>query len=127
LITIAPLKTDSVTGVSLSVKNYLGIAPGSKYGFPKAGLLKLGTPDEVMIDVFSYHPSDFTIAGGCWGVEGDGPDGPGASSVHHNIVIAGVKAVCVDAVGAAVMGFNPRRPAVPGARRQEGVRHPRCG
>ena len=107
LISIAPLKTDSVSGVSLSVKNYLGIAPGSKYGFPKDGLFKLGSPDEVMIDLFSYHPADFALAGGCWGLEGDGPDGPGASSVHHNVVIAGARAISVDAVAAAVMGFNP--------------------
>ncbi len=107
VISVAPMNTDSVSGVSLSVKNYLGIAPGSKYGFPKDGLLKLGTPDEVMIDLFSYHPADFAIVGGCWGVEGNGPDGPGASSVHYNIAVAGVKAICVDAVAAAIMGFNP--------------------
>jgi hypothetical protein len=107
VISVAPMKTDSTAGVSLSVKNYLGIAPGSKYGFPKDGLLKLGSSDEVMIDLFSYHPADFAIVGGCWGVEGDGPDGPDASSVHHNIAIAGVKAICVDAVAASIMGFNP--------------------
>ncbi len=107
LITVTPLNTDSATGVSLSVKNYLGIAPGSRYGFPKNGLLKLGSQDEIMIDLFSYHPADFAIAGGCWGVEGDGPEGPGAAGVHHNVVMAGAKAICVDAVAAAVMGFDP--------------------
>lgn len=40
-------------------------------------------------------------------MEGDGPGGPGSSSVHHNIAVAGVKAICVDAVAAAIMGFNP--------------------
>lgn len=106
VISVAPMKTDSTAGVSLSVKNYLGIAPGSKYGFPKEALLKLGSPDEVMIDLFSFHPADFAIVGGCWGVEGDSPDGPGSSSVRHNIVVAGVKAICVDTVAAAIMGFN---------------------
>ena len=104
VISVAPMKTDALGGVSLSVGNYLGIAPGSKYGFPKDGLLKLGSPDEVMIDLFSYHPADFAIVGGCRGVEGDGP---GASSVHYNILVTGAKAICVDAVAAAVMGFNP--------------------
>ena len=107
LITVAPLATDPASGVSLSIENYLGIAPGSKYGFPKDGLLKLGSPDELMMDLFSYHPADFAIAGGCWGVEGDGPDGPGAAGVHHNVVVAGFKANCVDAVAASVMGFKP--------------------
>ena len=101
LITVAPLATDAVTGVALSMGNYLGIAPGSRYGFPKDELLKLGGADEVVIDLFSYHPADFAVAGGCWGVEGD------AASVHHNLVIAGMKALCVDAVASAVMGFKP--------------------
>jgi uncharacterized protein (DUF362 family) len=106
LISVAPLKTHSMTGVSLTMKNYFGIAPGAKYGFPKDGLHKLGHPSEVLVDLFSLHPADFAIAGGCWGIEGDGPHPPGAKSVHHNVIVAGPSAVAVDAVAAAVMGFN---------------------
>jgi hypothetical protein len=106
LITVAPLQTDASTGVSLSVKNYLGIAPGSRYGFPKDALMKLGSAEEVMLDLFAYRPADLAVLGGCWGVEGDGPEGPGAVSVHHNLAIAGMKAVCVDAVAATIMGFK---------------------
>ena len=72
LISIAPLKTGTIA-------NYLDIAPGPPPG----------SADEVMVDLFSYHPADFAIA------------------VDHNLVIAGAKAVCVDAVAAAVMGFKP--------------------
>jgi hypothetical protein len=100
LISVAPLKTDASTGVSLSVKNYMGIAPGSKYGFPKDALMKLGSADEVMFDLFSYRPADLAVLGGCWGVEGDG------ASVHHNLAIAGMKALCVDVVAATIMGFK---------------------
>lgn len=107
IISIAPLKTHLITGVTLSVKNYFGIGPGSKYGFPKAGLHSLGHPDEVMTDLFSFHPADYAILGGSWGVEGDGPYAPGGSSIHHNVIIAGANAVAVDAVGASVMGFKP--------------------
>jgi len=102
LISLAPLRTHPLTGVALSVANYLGMGPGSKYGFPKSGLMKLGAPDEVIVDLFSYHPADFAILGGSWGVEGDG-----AQSVHHNLIIAGANALAVDTVGAAAMGFNP--------------------
>jgi hypothetical protein len=107
LISVAPLKTHGMTGVTLSMKNYFGIGPGARYGFPKGGLHKLGATDEVIVDLFSFHPADFAILGGSWGVEGDGPFAPGAQSVHHNVIIAGANAVAVDAVGAAVMGFNP--------------------
>ena len=94
VISVAPLRTDPATGVALSVANYFGLL--------KDDPRKLGTPDEVMIDLFSYHPADFAILGGCWGTEGDG-----SSPVHHNLIVAGAKAPCVDAVAASLMGFNP--------------------
>ena len=109
LISLSPLKTDRQTGVSLSLKNYLGIGPGSKYGFPKTLLHKLGAVDEVIVDLFSFHPADYAILGGSWGVEGDGPSAPGAQSVHFNVIIAGANAVAVDAVGTVMMGFDPSR------------------
>jgi hypothetical protein len=101
IISVAPLATGERTGVSLSVANYWGIAPGAHYGFPKTGLLKLGQPDDVIVDLFSYHPADYAIVGGAWGLEG------GGRSVHHNVLVAGTNAVSVDAVGAAIMGFDP--------------------
>ena len=109
LISIAPLKTDARTGVGLTFSNYAGIASGAKYGFPKDGLWKLGNPDEVVVDLFSYHPADFCFLGGPYGVEGDGPDGPGAASVHHNLLVTGTKAASVDAVAAMLMGFSPQQ------------------
>ncbi len=109
LISIAPLKTDTACGVALTFHNYLGIAPGAKYGFPKSGLLKLGSPEEVMVDLFRYHPADYSILGGSFGVEGDGPEGPGAATVRHNLLVAGTQAVSVDAVAALLMGFRPEQ------------------
>lgn len=106
LISIAPLKTDARCGVALTLANYTGIAPGSRYGFPKTGLDALGAPDEVMLELFLHHPADYSILGGCWGLEGDGPHAPGGASVHHNVIIAGANATAVDTVGAAVMGFE---------------------
>ena len=94
LISLAPLATDAAAGVSLSIKNYFGIAP-------KNDLAKLGSPDEVMIDLFGYRPADLAIVGGSMGIEG------GGAAVHHNLLVAGMKAVAVDSVAAATMGFNP--------------------
>jgi hypothetical protein len=111
IISVAPLATDEQTGVSLSVANYRGIAPGAQYGFPKTGLMKLGRPDEVLVDLFSYHPADYAIVGGTWGVEGGRPSDAGARPVHHNVLVAGTNAVSVDAVAAAIMGFDPTQVA----------------
>lgn len=110
IISVAPLKTHAAMGVSLTIGNYLGIAPGSKYGVPgKKDLLKLGEPHEIAADLFSYHPAEFCLLGGCWGVEGDGPLAPGGKSVHYNLIIAGANAVAVDASAASVMGFDPAK------------------
>jgi uncharacterized protein (DUF362 family) len=109
IISVAPLKTHTMTGVSLAIKNYFGIGPGASYGFPKDRLHRLGSPNEVMLDLFSFHPADYAIVGGSWGLEGDGPHAPGARSVHYNVIVAGPNAVAVDAVAASIMGFEPAR------------------
>lgn len=101
LISVTPFKTNSGTGVSLAMKNYVGIAPGAKYGFPKKALHRLGPIEEIVVDLFSFHPADYAILGGCWGAEAEG------SPVHHNLIVAGANAVAVDAVGATLMGFRP--------------------
>lgn len=102
LISVSPLKIYPKIGASLAMGNYLGIAPGAKYGFPKSGLDKLGDLNDVLIDLYSFHPADYAMAGGCLGVEGH-PH----STVHHNLVIAGLSAVAVDTVAGAAMGFEP--------------------
>jgi hypothetical protein len=107
LISVAPLKTDAETGVSLSIRNYFGIAPGARYGFPKRGLDKMGDPNEVMVDLFCFHPADYALVGGSWGFEGNVSGVPPGAAVHHNVIVAGAKAVAVDAIGAAIMGFAP--------------------
>jgi uncharacterized protein (DUF362 family) len=101
LISIAPLKADPRMGVALTFGNYVGIAPGARYGFPKAALKNLGSPAEVMVDLFNYHPADYCVLGGMFGVASDG------ATIHRNVLVAGTKAVSVDAVAASVMGFKP--------------------
>lgn len=89
MISISPLSTHPATGVSLSIGNYAAISS------------KPASTDEALIDLFSYRPADLALVGGCWGVEGDG------TPTHHNVLISGMKAVAVDSVAAAVMGFKP--------------------
>src|SRR6185295_13308518 len=60
------------------------------------------TADEAIVDLFSYHPADYAIVGGCWCVK----DG---HAVHTNVVLAGCNAMAVDAVGAAILGRKPDR------------------
>jgi hypothetical protein len=84
VISIAPLATRPVTGVALSMMNYLGFSPD-------AGAAQ---PGEAAVDIFSFHPADYAI------LYGSGGDRT------HNVIIAGTNAPAVDAVGAAVMGLD---------------------
>jgi hypothetical protein len=107
VISIAPLATMDGSGIALSFLNYLGFAPGAHYGYPKKGLSALGEPGEVAVDLFSFHPADYAIAGGTFASESD-PSSRGATRMRrHNVLIAGPSALAVDTVGAAVMGFEP--------------------
>ncbi|MCC6539125.1 MAG: DUF362 domain-containing protein [Bryobacterales bacterium] len=99
VISLAPFATMAGPGVALSMLNYLGFAPGERYGYPKLGLQALGDAGEIAVDYFSFHPADYAIIGGSFAA---GPTG----MRRHNVIVAGTNAPAVDAVGAAVMGFE---------------------
>ena len=60
--------------------------PGTRY--------KLGSPHELLADLYSIRPADYAIAGG--------------TNAHRNLILAGHNAIAVDAVAAAAMGFEPK-------------------
>jgi uncharacterized protein (DUF362 family) len=93
LISVAPLKTDPEAQVRLTMANYLPLAQGTDWR-------KKGSMDEVIVDLFSYHPADYAIAGGCWCVKN-------GASIHSNLVVAGFSAMAVDAIGASLLGCKP--------------------
>lgn len=107
LISAAVAKTHSRVGVSLTHKNYIGIAPSSVYGF--GGPSKWGVPHDriarTVCDLFSYHPTDFGIIECFWGTEGYGPQW--GEPIKRNYVLASDDPVAVDAVGTYLMGMNP--------------------
>jgi uncharacterized protein (DUF362 family) len=111
LITVAVMKTHTWARVTLNNKLYIGTSPASYYNTGSMGGswdhygLPHGPLDRTICDLVSYHPADFAITECFWGIQGDGPAGPGA--IKRNIVLAGKDLVAVDAVSAAVMGFNP--------------------
>lgn len=94
IITLAPLAVDEQFGVSLSVSNYLAVGRALTTG---------AAPEQVLCDLFAHHPADYAVAGGTRAVD------TGGRVFRFNVVAAGPNATAVDAVGAAIMGYNPRR------------------
>jgi len=104
LISAALLKTHSLTGVSLSMKNMLGIAvgepvpAGKKRRFHRLGL------HESIVDICSYRKPDLAIIDGrvaCIGGELGGYPRP------YGLVIVSEDPVAADALGASLLGHDP--------------------
>jgi len=104
IISIPKLKTHHWACVTLSLKNMLGIAPGSIYGFPKNRLHWACIPKAVA-DINSVVNLDLIIVDGIIAMEGNGPlDG---QSVNTNVILASHDRLAVDSLATYSMGFSP--------------------
>lgn len=118
-ISVPVVKTHHRPGITLSHKNYVGIAPTSVYYDPWSGTSKFAPEpgmagiyhghdriEHVIVDLFSYHPADLTVAECFLGMEGKGPTS--GDPIRRNYVLASTDPVALDAVGAMATGHNPK-------------------
>ena len=106
IINVPTLKTHSMTGVTVSLKNVaVGFMSGRVYGFFKYGAPHQKIP-EWITDIASMFRIDYTVVDGIWGMEGNGP--LSGDPIEMDLIIAGADPVAVDAVSTAIMGFNPK-------------------
>ena len=106
VISLPAMKTH-VYGPTLGIKNFVGaLSPrGRGTSSLSKGELFQFNPEHGQVDIFTFHPADYTILQGFWGTEGDGPqDGV---NIQHNVVVAGADPVATEAVGSVAMGYNP--------------------
>jgi uncharacterized protein (DUF362 family) len=103
VINVPVLKTHQSTLLSACVKN---IGVGCATREEKKRLHRLGI-DESLVDVYSVVPTRFHLVDGIVALEGDGPNLPPGTARPLGLVLAGKDGVAVDAVCAALMGFNP--------------------
>jgi uncharacterized protein (DUF362 family) len=103
ILTVPKLKTHHWAGVTLGLKNLLGVIPGSRYGWPK-NLIHMNGINATILGLYRSLPPVISIADGIIGMEGNGPlDG---SPVKHGLLAAGKDAVAVDIICAQLMGFS---------------------
>jgi uncharacterized protein (DUF362 family) len=99
-INVPVLKTHQLTGISVGMKNLYGLLDNSRTGMHEKA-------DAVLSDMASIRHNDLIVVDGLAGMEGQGPlEG---TTVKMNLVIVGTNVVAVDAVAAAVMGFDPSK------------------
>jgi uncharacterized protein (DUF362 family) len=120
-VSVAKLKCHSTTGVTLALKNLIGIAPISRYrrsaqdnnrsAFHESVVYDTRVP-RVVLDLSQARPIHLALIDGV--ITGEGGAGPwdaGLAQVRPGVLLAGRDAVATDAVAAAVMGFDPAAPS----------------
>jgi uncharacterized protein (DUF362 family) len=116
-ISVGKMKCHSTTGVTLSLKNLIGLAPISRYrrqekdnnrsAFHESTVFDTRLP-RVVIDLNRARPIDFAVIDGVITAEGGaGPWDAGLSQVKPGLLVASRDPVAADAVATALMGFDP--------------------
>lgn len=103
ILSVPKMKTHHWAGVSLSMKNLLGLLPGIRYGWPKNSIHFNGITASIL-GIYQALPSVVAVVDGVIGMEGDGP--LFGSPVQHGLLAVGKDAVAVDVICADLMGFG---------------------
>jgi len=106
IVSMPKMKTHMAAGVSLSMHNYFGLAPGAVYGWPKHELHRLGN-SKGAVELTGVFRRGFAIVDGIIGMEGNGPlEGTPRQS---GVLVMGTDLVAVDATCCRAMDVDPLR------------------
>jgi len=107
LISIAPMKTHLWGGITMTMKNFIGLPANKVYGSYKSGLPHSNIADVILDQtaiVKERIRSHFGIVTGIYAGDGFGPLRVDAKKL--NCILAGPDYVAVDTVGTTIMGFE---------------------
>jgi len=118
MISVPVMKITGAVGMTVAIKNLIGIAPGLKYGWSKStgwppgsgnpGLWHTArTLDETITDLAGVASVDFAVVDAIVGMEKARIGGEGGRPIRTNMIVAGNDVFAVDAVAARLMGMNP--------------------
>lgn len=105
VVSVAKLKAHGTAGVTMSVKNMFGILPRHHYGsthrnFMHTNYVRLM---RIVVDIATTLRPDLAVVDGLVGSD----HGMDHEPREMNVLLVGHDPVATDAVGAAVMGFDP--------------------
>jgi len=113
LISVPVLKNHYLAGVTLGMKNLIGLLPNDLYHGPgqvygKHDLSHSPTElDQHIVDANLARRADFVVVDGQRGMI-DGPNGSQVIDPPMDLILAGRDVVAVDTAGTLVMGYDPR-------------------
>jgi len=103
IISMPKLKTHHWAGVTLSLKNLLGVIPGSRYGWAK-NFIHINGINATILGLYESLPPVLSIVDGIVGMEGNGP--LFGKPVQHGLLAMGKDPLAVDIICAQLMGFS---------------------
>jgi len=106
VVSLPKMKTHHWVGMTCSMKNFYGVLPGIKYGWPKNVLHHHGIPQTV-VDIMATLQPTLAIVDGIDCMEGDGPIM--GSLKHMGLIVVGRNLPAVDATVARIMGLEQSR------------------
>ncbi len=98
VINIAKMKTHSLAGVTLCLKNIFGFIPTRKQKLMYHPFIR-----KALLDMNQIVPSHFCLVDGVWGNEFDEVQ---STPISTSVVVAGENTLAVDITAAAVMGID---------------------
>jgi uncharacterized protein (DUF362 family) len=98
VINIAKMKTHSLAGVTLCMKNIFGFIPTRKQKLMYHPFIK-----KAILDMNQVVRSDFCIVDGIWGNEFDEVR---STPKYSGVIVAGQNILAVDTVAASIMGID---------------------
>jgi uncharacterized protein (DUF362 family) len=103
IISVPKLKAHHWAGVTLSIKNLLGVIPGSRYGWPK-NIIHMNGINATILGLYQSLPPVVSVVDGIIGMEGNGP--LFGKPVEHGLLAVGRDPVAVDTTCTQLMGYS---------------------
>jgi uncharacterized protein (DUF362 family)/Pyruvate/2-oxoacid:ferredoxin oxidoreductase delta subunit len=104
IISLAKLKTHTLTLMTGGVKNMFGVIPGFRKGEYHKEAPKPKMFAEVIVDIFSLVKPEITLVDAVVGMEGDGP--ASGDPKYLGFLLASEDAVAIDTVAAIILGYK---------------------
>lgn len=114
LCSVPMMKTHGLAGVTLGMKNLVGVYPGQEYGtvrswvHTEAAKVEPSGTASMVVDMVRANKLGLVVIDASTAMQGQGPSvHRGGQLVKMDLIIAGTNPLATDMVGATVMGFQP--------------------
>lgn len=114
LCSVPMMKTHGLAGVTLGMKNLIGVYPGQVYGSVRSAVHNEASKFEesgtasAIVDMVQVNKLGLVVIDASMAMQGQGPSvSQGGQLVRMDLIIAGTNPLATDMAAAYIMGFQP--------------------